>query len=76
MAGIPNIIIVLLAMIGACAALCCGYAIHSFAVGFTPDGNGFKPLSPEQADYMREMRGRNLEVLQEEGHRYMKSSRR
>jgi len=76
MSGIPYTVIVLLVMIAAGMAVCCGFAIHSFAVGFTPDGNGFKPLSSEQADYMREVRSRNLEALQAEGYHYMKSSGR
>ena len=76
MAGIPDTIIVLLVMVAAAAAVCCGYAVHSFVVGFTPDGSGFKPMSSEQADYMREVRSKNLEALQAEGYHYMKSSSR
>jgi hypothetical protein len=75
MADIPSTIIVLLVMIAAAALVCCGYAVHSFAVGFT-GVNGFKPLSSEQADYMREVRSRNLDALQAEGYHYMRGSAR
>ncbi|KAF2797148.1 hypothetical protein K505DRAFT_236194 [Melanomma pulvis-pyrius CBS 109.77] len=71
--ALPKTVIVLLVMIGAAAAVCCGYAIHSFAVGFEPGGNGIKPLSSEQGDYMREVRARNLEALAVEGHKYMRT---
>jgi hypothetical protein len=76
MADIPQAIIVLFVMIGAAALVCCGFAVHSFAVGFARDGNGFKPLTSEQADYMREVRSRNLDALQLEGHHYMRNSAR
>lgn len=76
MANIPSTLIVLLVMIAAAAALCCGYAVHSFAVGFRGSVSGFKPLSSEQADYMREVRSRNLDALQAEGYHYMRSSSR
>lgn len=69
--ALPKTVIVLLVMIGAAAAVCCGYAVHSFAVGFQADG--VKPLTSEQGDYMREVRARNIEALAAEGHKYMRT---
>ncbi|KAF2715430.1 hypothetical protein K504DRAFT_366783 [Pleomassaria siparia CBS 279.74] len=65
--ALPETVIVMLCMLGAAVALCMGYAVHSFWVGFQRDPNGFKPLSSEQSDYMREVRQRGIDSLIEEG---------
>jgi len=73
---VPKFVIVLLCMIGAAALLCCAYAVHSAVVGFQRNPDGIKPVTPEQADYMRDVRGRNIESLMREGHAWHKSKSR
>ncbi|KAF1944362.1 hypothetical protein EJ02DRAFT_452479 [Clathrospora elynae] len=64
----PKPIIVLLIMLGAGLLVCMGFAIHA-TFGFKNDGNGFKPMSPEQMEYMAEVRVRSVSHLMHEGAR-------
>ena len=63
---LPKPIIVLLIMLASCAATCLGYAVHKL-LGFREDGNGFKPMSVAQMEYMAEVRVRNMDALAIEG---------
>lgn len=63
---IPPTIIVLLIILGSLFVVCLGYAIHS-TFGFHDEGNGIKPMSVEQMEYMAEVRVRNMRVLDYEG---------
>jgi hypothetical protein len=65
---IPPGLIVLLIMIAAIFVTCMAYAVHK-TFGFGTDGNGFKPMSVAQMDYMAEVRVRNMEHLEQEGRR-------
>lgn len=63
---IPKPLIVLLIMMGAIFVVCMGYAIHA-TFGFGNNPNRLRPLSPEQQEYMAEVRVRNMEGLMHEG---------
>ncbi|KAF1362629.1 hypothetical protein EJ07DRAFT_78133, partial [Lizonia empirigonia] len=66
--SLPFFVIVLIIILGAHCLVICGYAIHR-TFGFKTDGNGFKPVSAAQADYMAEVRIRNMDSLAHEGRR-------
>lgn len=66
--ALPFVVIVLIIIFAALCLVICGYAIHR-TFGFKLDGNGFKPISVAQADYMAEVRVRNMEHLAYEGRR-------
>jgi hypothetical protein len=72
---LPKPVIILLIMLGSGLLVCCGFAIHS-TFGFKEDGNDLKDMSPEQMEYMTEVRVRNTERLMAEGARYGKGTRR
>jgi hypothetical protein len=61
-------LIVLLVLLGAGFMVAAGYAINS-AFGFREDGNGFKATSPEQMQYMADVRARNMDKMMSEGQR-------
>lgn len=64
--SIPPPVIVLLIMFGAGCFTCMGYAVHKLW-GFGQDGNGLKPVSVAQMEYMTEVRVRNLNAMEIEG---------
>jgi hypothetical protein len=66
--AIPQAAIILLILLGAGLLVCMGYAIHA-TYGFKKNGNGVRPLSPEQQEYMAEVRIRNMNGLMAEGAR-------
>ena len=66
--ALPFFVIVLIIIFGALCLVICGYAIHR-TFGFNPDDNGFKPVTAAQADYMAEVRIRNMNGLAYEGQR-------
>ncbi|KAF2626750.1 hypothetical protein BU25DRAFT_342778 [Macroventuria anomochaeta] len=66
--ALPFFVIVLLIVFGALCLVICGYAIHRIS-SFKPGGDGFKPVSVAQADYMAEVRIRNMNSLAYEGRR-------
>jgi hypothetical protein len=63
---IPIGAIIILILLGAGLVVCMGYAIHK-TFGFKNNPNHFKPLSPEQQEYMAEVRVRNMNGLMAEG---------
>jgi hypothetical protein len=65
---LPPSIIVLLIMLAAIFVTCMAYAVHK-TFGFGTDGDGFRPMSVEQMEYMAEVRIRNMEHLEVEGRR-------
>lgn len=66
--ALPFFVIVLIIIFGALCLVICGYAIHR-TFGFAPDSNGFKDIPMAQADYMAEVRLRNMDSLAQEGRR-------
>jgi hypothetical protein len=64
----PKPVIVLLIMLGAGLLVCMGFAVHS-TFGFKRDGNDVKEMSPEQMEYMTQVRVRNMGRLMAEGAR-------
>jgi hypothetical protein len=66
--ALPFSVIVLIVIFGALALVICGYAVHR-TFGFTNDDNGFKPVTVAQAEYMAEVRVRNMDSLAYEGRR-------
>ncbi|KAF2817254.1 uncharacterized protein BDZ99DRAFT_431209 [Mytilinidion resinicola] len=60
--AIPPSLIVLICMLGAGICVCLGFAVHSQFFGTS--SNELKSMSPEQMDYMREVRERNMAALQ------------
>lgn len=62
----PKPVIVILIMFASGCATCLGYAVHKL-IGFREDGNGFKPMSVAQMEYMAEVRVRNMDALAMEG---------
>jgi hypothetical protein len=63
---IPKPVIILLIMLGSGLCVCIGFAIHS-TYGFRADGNDHKEMTPEQMEYMTEVRVRNMQKLMVEG---------
>jgi hypothetical protein len=55
-------------MLGAAALVTCGYAVSRLR-GNTEIPEAFKPRTPEQEEYMREVRNRNIGGLMYEGRR-------
>jgi hypothetical protein len=72
---LPKPVIVILIMLGSGLLVCVGFAIHS-TFGFRPDGNDSKQMTPEQMEYMTEVRVRNMERLMAEGAKYHSGPRR
>lgn len=68
---LPKPVIVLLIMLGALLVVCMGFAIHS-VFGFAKDGNGLKPMTNEQQEYMAEVRARNMDALAYQGSKGMR----
>lgn len=66
--AIPETVIILLIMLGAGICVCVGYAINA-TFGFREDGNGMKPMTPEQQEYMAQVRVTNMNGLMAEGAR-------
>lgn len=66
--AIPFGVIILIIIFGAICLVICGYAVHSI-FGFGENGNGFKPMSVAQLEYMAEVRIRNMDMLAYEGQR-------
>lgn len=68
---VPPEAVVILVMLGALAVVFLGYAVHRLW-GFREDGNGHKPRSVEQEQYMADVRMRNVDILAREvrGSRY------
>ena len=64
----PFPVIVLLIIFAALCFVVCGYAIHR-TFGFKADSNKPKPMTAAQADYMAEVRTRNMNGLAYEGRR-------
>lgn len=77
--GVPKWALVILIMIAAGVGVVMCYGLFRF---MTPENPTLKPLSPEQADYMREVRDRSLNGLRMESaqygppHRHRQSNRR
>lgn len=65
---LPKPVIVLIVIFGALCLVVCGYAIHR-TFGFAKDPNEFKHMSDTQANYMAEVRIRNMDSLRHEGRR-------
>jgi hypothetical protein len=73
---LPKPVIVILIMLGAGLCVCVGFAIHS-TFGFKGENdNNLKEVTPEQMEYMTEVRVRNMERLMAEGAHYHKGPRR
>ncbi|KAF2503010.1 hypothetical protein BU16DRAFT_533299 [Lophium mytilinum] len=69
--AIPPSLIVLICMFGAGIMVCLGFAVHSQFFGTSR--NELPSMSPEQMDYMREVRERNMSALHDAmGRRGMK----
>ncbi|KAJ4318147.1 hypothetical protein N0V94_004583 [Neodidymelliopsis sp. IMI 364377] len=66
--ALPFFVIVLIIIFGALCLVICGYAVHR-TFGFRNDNNGFKPVTVAQAEYMAEVRVRNMDSLAYEGQR-------
>lgn len=63
---LPKPVIVLLIMFGAGFVVCMGFAVHS-AFGFGRNANVPKPMTNAQAEYMAEVRVRNMDALARAG---------
>jgi len=63
MAHLTNEVIVLLIIIGCIISIFVGYGLYALATGLERKSDGYRNPSNEQAQYMREVRERNLGAL-------------
>ena len=69
MTHLSHEVIVLLIIIGCIAFVFIGYGVYALATGLEHESDGYRNPSNEQAQYMREVRGRNLGVMAFESRR-------
>ena len=69
MTHLSHEVIVLLIIIGCIAFVFIGYGLYALAAGLKHESDGYRNPSNEQAQYMREVRGRNLGVMAFESRR-------
>lgn len=69
MARLSHEVTVLLIIIGCIAFVFIGYGLYALSKGLEHESDGYRNPSNEQAQYMREVRERNLGVLAFESRR-------